>query len=94
MQTDFPPAARLAQPGPRDPVLWAAARELETAFLAEMLKPAGLGGAEGPIQGGIGEEQFSSFLRAERARQFELAGGIGLSESIYRSLLEGASDAT
>ena len=64
------------------------AQELEAAFLAEMLSFAGLGAAEGAFAGGIGEEQFASFLRAEQARLMVARGGIGLAEQIFQSLLE------
>jgi flagellar protein FlgJ len=61
--------------------------ELEAAFLSEMLSFAGLGDAEGSFNGGIGEEQFSSFLRAEQAKMMVARGGIGLAEQIFQSLV-------
>lgn len=61
---------------------------LEAQFLAQMLRDSGLGQSQGGAEGGIGEEQFSSFLVEEQARAMVQAGGIGLSEAIYRSLLE------
>ena len=73
----------------RDPALWAAAQKMEAAFLAEMLKGAGLDAARGgPGGGGAGEEQFSSFLREEHARALVARGGLGLSESLYHALKE------
>lgn len=39
------------------------AQKLEASFLAEMLKHTGLGEGSGAFSGGIGEEQFASFLR-------------------------------
>ncbi len=68
--------------------LRAKAKELETAFLSEMLGHAGLDAAEGSFTGGIGESQFSSFLRQEQAKAMVDAGGIGLAEMIFRSLAE------
>lgn len=68
--------------------LFAKARELETAFLSEMLGHAGLGETQGSFGGGIGEAQFSSFLRQEQAKAMVDAGGIGLAEMIFRSLKE------
>jgi Rod binding domain-containing protein len=64
----------------------ATAQEMETAFLAEMLSHAGLGPQEGSFGGGQGEEQFASFLRQEQARLMVEAGGIGLSEAIFRAM--------
>jgi peptidoglycan hydrolase FlgJ len=71
----------------RDAVLRARAEELETAFLAEMLGHAGLGVAPEGFGGGIGEDQFASFLRREQAEAMTRAGGIGLAESIFRALM-------
>lgn len=73
-------------PNRPDPVLLARAQELEATFLAEMLKQGGLGPSEGLGSGGIGEEQFTSFLRDAQARLMVQKGGIGLAEQIFRSL--------
>ncbi|MGQ0609676.1 MAG: rod-binding protein [Paracoccaceae bacterium] len=84
-------APHSAAPSPRSGAerqLFEKARELEAAFLAEMLSFAGLGAAEGAFAGGIGEEQFASFLRAEQARLMVARGGIGLAEQIFQSLVE------
>jgi peptidoglycan hydrolase FlgJ len=62
------------------------AAELETAFLAEMLGLAGLGAASESFGGGIGEEQFASFLRQQQAEAMVKAGGIGLAEALFRAL--------
>ncbi|MCB6177958.1 rod-binding protein [Rhodobacter sp. Har01] len=62
------------------------ARELEAAFLSEMLQHAGMDGESGSFGGGIGEEQFSSFLRLEQARQMVAKGGIGLAEQLFRAM--------
>lgn len=62
------------------------ALELETAFLAEMLGHAGFGTARESFGGGIGEEQFSSFLRQEQAKAMVQSGGIGLAEVMFRAL--------
>ena len=64
-----------------------AAEELEATFLAEMLKPMGADHESSSFGGGIGEAQFSSFLVEEQAKLMVKAGGIGLAESIFRSLL-------
>jgi Rod binding domain-containing protein len=62
------------------------AKELETAFLAEMLSFTGLGAASETMGGGAGEEQFASFLRTEQARLMVDQGGVGLAEMIFESL--------
>lgn len=72
---------------PRDP-LREAAQEMETQFLAQMLRDSGLGKTGDTSEGGIGEEQFSSLLVEHQARAMVQAGGIGLAEAIYQSLVE------
>ncbi len=72
----------------RNNALLQAAQNLEATFLAEMLKSAGLGKASETFGGGAGEDQFSSFLIDEQAKEMVRAGGIGLSESIYEALRE------
>lgn len=62
--------------------------KMEAAFLTEMLKHAGLGETESEFGGGHGEAQFASFLREEHAKSLVSGGGIGLSEQIFKALLE------
>lgn len=81
-----------APPGGVAARLHAKAAEMETAFLAEMLAHAGLGDAQGAFGGGIGEEQFGSFLREEQARALVARGGIGLTESLFKALMRGVED--
>lgn len=69
-----------------------AAIKLEASFLSEMLKSAGLDGQQGEFGGGLGETQFSSFLREAQAEQIARAGGVGLAEAIFASLKAGAAD--
>lgn len=81
--------------GPRDDTaLRRVAQELESAFLSVMLKDAGVGRPLSGFGGGIGEEQFGSFLRDTYAAEFAKVGGIGLAESIFRSLAGGSADGT
>ncbi len=68
--------------------LKAASVELEAAFLAEMLKSAGLGEARRSFGGGAGEDQFASFLVQQQAQQMARAGGIGLSEILFNAMRE------
>ncbi|MBL4928368.1 rod-binding protein [Fuscibacter oryzae] len=89
MDISLSPAARLATP--QDRALWAKAQELEATFLSEMLKDTGLGKSEGSFAGGIGEEQFGSFLRDEQAKLIVGRGGVGLAEQIFRSLRQGGA---
>ncbi|MDN5787029.1 rod-binding protein, partial [Pseudorhodobacter sp.] len=89
MTPSIPTSARsvsLTPPLPPKNPLREKAAELETAFLAEMLGFAGLGTARESFGGGIGEEQFSSFLRQEQAAAMVKAGGIGLTEVLFRAL--------
>ncbi|ROU03258.1 rod-binding protein [Histidinibacterium lentulum] len=91
--TDITPTGPVPAISPHDARLRHAAKELEGAFLAEMLSAAGLGKTrEGLGGGGAGEDQFSSFLTRRQAMVMAEAGGIGLAESIFRSLKERADD--
>lgn len=63
-----------------------AAMDLESTFLAEMLKSAGLGKARDSFGGGAGEDHFASFLVEAQAKQMTKAGGIGLAESLYNAM--------
>lgn len=70
----------------RDKALMQKARDLEAAFLSEMLAHGGLGAAPETFSGGIGEDQFGSFLRAEQAKLMAERGGIGLAERLFRAM--------
>ncbi len=76
-----PHAKQLAPATARD-----AAQKLEATFLAEMLKSAGFG-KTASFAGGIGEEQFASFQRQALADEMVKAGGIGLAEAFYQSMM-------
>lgn len=69
------------------PKLMSLANKIEAQFLNEMLKTAGVGKPPSGFGGGVGEDQFTSFLTGAYADATVEAGGIGLSEVIYRSLL-------
>jgi len=84
-----PPATggTLAPARPADAVLRSQAQALEAAFLSEMLAHAGLGAAEdGAFGGGIGEQQFASFLRQSQAELMVKRGGIGLAEQLFQAM--------
>lgn len=70
----------------RDQGLMHQARQLEAAFLSEMLGHAGLGAASESFSGGVGEEQFSSFLRQEQANMMVSRGGIGLAQQLFEAM--------
>lgn len=84
-------SGQMAEQDP-DAALRKVAIKLESQFLSEMLKHAGLGrhvslgSDESGFSGGEGEEQFGSFLREKQAEKMAEAGGIGLAESIFQSL--------
>ena len=71
---------------PRQTAIREAAKNLEAAFLSEMLKSAGLGAMKGAFGGGVGEDQFASLMRQEQARMMVEGGGIGLAEHLVRSM--------
>ncbi|MBB3994198.1 Rod binding domain-containing protein [Sulfitobacter undariae] len=77
----------------RDAKLMDAARNLEAAFLAEMLKSGGLGQSREGFGGGTGEDQFSSFLVQEQASLIVQGGGIGLAQSLFDAMKEHEYDA-
>ena len=87
--TPIPPTA--APPAKTD-ALRKQAQALEAAFLAEMLAHTGLDAANEDFGGGIGEDQFGSFLREEQAKLMVARGGIGLGESLFRALSERSND--
>ena len=69
------------------------AQQLEATFLAEMLKHTGVGESRKVLGGGIGEDQFGSFLRQAQAEEMAKSGGIGLAEHLFEALKE-KSDGT
>ena len=76
------PAHRAAPPD----ALRRSAEALESAFLAEMLKAAGVFKPSETMGGGEGEEQFTSFLADAQAQAMVARGGIGLADSIEQAL--------
>ena len=84
---------QVQQTGKSPDALMQAAKDLESAFLAEMLKSAGLGKAPESFGGGAGEEQFASFLRQAQADAMVEAGGIGLAQQLFEALSKGQTDA-
>ena len=76
-----------AIPHPPKQKLRILANKLESQFLAEMLKSAGVGKPRDSFGGGAGEQQFSTFLTQEYSDAIVQAGGLGLSEAIYNALV-------
>jgi len=66
----------------------AAAEDFEAVYLNSMFSEmmTGIDG-EGPFGGGAGTAVWRSFLTEEYAKSFARAGGIGLADDVYRSLL-------
>ena len=84
-----PPPRPTAPASPARPSpLMKQAQALEASFLSEMLGYAGVGAPMEGFGGGIGEEQFASFLRDAEARQMVAHGGIGLAEHLFHALQE------
>lgn len=92
MSSVSPTGPQVAALSPKDLALREAAQKLEANFLAEMLKSAGLGESRGEFGGGMGEDQFSSFLVQEQAMAMVRAGGIGLTENLFQALKERSDD--
>ena len=88
-------AAQPQKPAVRQPdsPLMLKAKELEASFLSEMLGHAGLGASEGSFGGGIGEDQFASFMRDAQAKQMVAHGGIGLAEQLFHAMSKGQANA-
>lgn len=87
----LPSAAQVKQSSPKSETTQAGIK-FEQMFLAEMLKDAGLGKTSS-FGGGIGEDQFQSFLVNEQARIMAEAGGIGIASMISDALAAKAAEA-
>ena len=72
-----------------------AAKEFESVFIATMLNSMSSGiEADAPFGGGAGEETWRGMMNEEIAKSVAAAGGVGISDAIYRELIalqEGAS---
>ena len=66
----------------------AAAQDFEAVFLNAMFSQMFTGvDGEGPFGGGAGAGVWRSFLTDEYAKSFSRAGGIGLADDVYRTLI-------
>ena len=89
IDTSFlPPQVPAGRQTSNDAAMRDAARKLEASFIAEMLKAAGVGEQIEGWGGGVGEDQFASFLRQAQAEEMAKSGGIGLAESLFEALKE------
>lgn len=64
------------------------AKNLEIAFISEMLSFVGATEVSESFGGGVGEEQFQSFLRDEHAKLIAEKGGLGLAEHFLNNFEE------
>lgn len=77
----------IPQPASPPTAIRRSAEALETAFLAEMLKSAGVFKPSQSQGGGAGEDHFTSFLADAQAQAMVARGGVGLADQIERSLV-------
>jgi peptidoglycan hydrolase FlgJ len=65
-----------------------AAQDFEAVFLGQMFQHmfTGIDG-DGPFGGGVGVGVWRSFLTDQYAKSFAKAGGVGLADQVYRSLM-------
>ena len=86
------PKLALTQTTPLDPQkdarIRAAAQEFEAMFLGQMVNEMLRDSMPKTMNGGFGEEMFRSMMGDQLGRQLAERGGIGLSDQIYRSLLD------
>jgi Rod binding domain-containing protein len=68
------------------------AERLEASFLAEMLKFGGLEPKSDSFSASTGESQFASFHREALAQEMVKAGGIGLADVFFHSMMERSND--
>lgn len=88
----MPPAPATASAAPPPDALRKSAIALETAFLAELLKSAGIGRPSEGFDGGAGETQFASFMADAHAAAMVRRGGLGLATAIESALRARAGD--
>ena len=65
-----------------------AAISLEAQFISEMLNASGFAKSRELFGGGAGEDQFTSMLSTEYAKEIAERGGFGLTQAIIESLME------
>lgn len=71
-----------------------ASRAFETVLLSQMLQSAGVNRPAQAFGGGIGEEQFASFLTEMQAAAMVNKGGLGLAQHLFQMMAkQGANNA-
>lgn len=88
MPTSVAAKSGIAKPQTPQEKARTAAQEFEAVFLNTMFSEmfTDIDG-EGPFGGGAGNGVWRSFLTDEYAKSFARAGGIGLADDVYRTLL-------
>lgn len=81
-----PPAVRAVQSTTNDAALRHQAQKFEAAFLAEMLRHAGVARMPQAFNGGAGEQAFAGSLIQEYADRIAEGGGLGLADHIFNAL--------
>jgi Rod binding domain-containing protein len=80
-------AASRAKASP-DAKLHIQAQNFEVAFVNSMFQHMFTGiGAQGPLGNSTGVSAWRSFLTDEYAKNFVKAGGVGIADQVYKSLL-------
>jgi Rod binding domain-containing protein len=82
---------RAAQPAPLAGTekIDAAARDFEAVFISQMFEQMFAEvKTDGPMGGGSGERIFRSLMFQEVGRQMAAQGGLGMSDTVRRELLE------
>lgn len=90
IQPIAPPRRQAETPRP----IQRAARQLESAFTAELLKAARPKPRDGMFTGGIGAHTFDSFMDDALGEAVTRRGGLGLVPHIARSLMRARSGGT
>ncbi len=83
-----PTGAAARQNGTRNARLWGPAQDFEVQFVNSMFQQmyTGIQG-DGPFGNSTGVGPWRSFLTEEYAKNFVKAGGVGIADSVYKSLL-------
>lgn len=72
-----------------DAKAWAAAQDFEAQFISTMTQSMFAGiKANGPFEGGQGEDMFRSLLVDQYGTKISQSGGIGIADSIYSEILK------
>lgn len=86
MTSPITPQTHAVQALSRDNQMRNASHEIEASFLSTILNATNPSTSSSFFGGGIGEEQFKSFLVNAQASVISESGAIGLAESLFQSL--------